>query len=94
MTPAAGVSGPACWIRSAGFLIDPGTLLANGDCRSVMSLNGCHELDAAVAVPVVVPVDERDDPLTGLDLAAKRPAGVIGSVLECSEQRFLVRVVV
>ena len=49
------MSGPACWIRSAGFRIDPGTLLANGDCRSVMSLNGCHELDAAVAVPVVVP---------------------------------------
>jgi hypothetical protein len=50
--PTPGVSAPACWIRSAGVLIDLSTLVANGDGRSAVSLNGCHELDAAVPVPM------------------------------------------
>ena len=60
------MSAPARWIRPAGVLIDLSTLLANGDGRSAVSLNGCHEFDAAVPVPMVVPVDERSDPLTWL----------------------------
>ena len=47
--PAAGMSAAARWIRPAGVLIDLGTLLANGDGRSAVSLNGCHELDAPSA---------------------------------------------
>jgi len=46
--PAAGGSAPACWMRSAGILIDLGTLLANDDGRSAVSLNGCQELEADV----------------------------------------------
>jgi len=64
--PAAGVSAPACWIRSAGVLIDLSTLLAIGDGQSAVSVNGCHELDTAMAVLVVVALDESGDPLTGL----------------------------
>ena len=69
--PAAGVSAPAFWMRSASFLIDLGTSFASGNGRSATPLNGCHEFDAAVTVPVVVPVDERGDPLTGCSLDAK-----------------------
>jgi hypothetical protein len=81
-------------MRSAGFLIDRGTLLANGDGRSVVSLNGCYELDAAVAVLVVVPVDECGNPLTGLLFGCKGLAGVIRPILHCPEQGFGVGVVV
>ena len=88
------MSAPALWIRPAGDLIDLGTLLANGDGRSAVPLNGCHEFDPAVAVPVVVPVDERSDPLTGLLLGGKGLAGVVRSVFHGPEQRFGVGVVV
>jgi hypothetical protein len=53
-------------MRSAGFLVDIGTLFTNSNGRSAVPLNGCHEFDATVTVPVVVPVDERTNPLTGL----------------------------
>jgi len=92
--PTPGVSAPACWIRSAGVLIDLSTLLANGDGRSAVSLNGCQELDAAVPVPMVVPVDECSDPLTGLFFGGKGLAGVIRPILHGPEQGFGVRVVV
>ena len=53
-----------------------------------------HELDSAVAVPVVVAVHKRDHPLAGLVLAGKRTARVIRPVLCFSEQQFGLRVVV
>ena len=81
--PAADVSAPACWMRSAGFFIDLGTLLANGDGRPAVSLNGCHELDAAVTMPMVVPVEQRGDPRTGLLFGCKRLAGVIRPIFDC-----------
>ena len=76
------------------FHIELSALLANGYCRSVVSLNGCHEIDAAVTEPVVVPVDERGDPLAGLLFGGKWLAGVIRSILHRPEQGFRVRVVV
>ena len=60
---------------------------------SVTSL-GRHEFDAAVAVLVVVPIDERSHPLTSLLFGGKWLAGVIRPILHRSEQRFRVRVVV
>ncbi len=53
------------------------------DLRSlaIVALLGCHVLDPAVAVPVVVPVDELGDPLTGLFFGAKWLAGVIRPIL-------------
>ena len=68
-------------MRSAGFLVDIGTLFTNGNGRSAVPLNGCHEFDATVAVPVVVPVDERGNPLTGLLFGCKWLAVVIRPIL-------------
>ena len=61
---------------------------------TVVTLDGRHELDAAVAVLVVVPVDERRHPLTGLVFGGKWLAGVFRPILHRPEQRFRVRVVV
>ena len=48
---------------------------------ATVSLHRSHELDAAVAVLVVVPVDERGHPLTGLVFGVKWFAGVIRPIL-------------
>lgn len=61
---------------------------------AIVTLLGRHEFDAAVAVLVVVPVDELGDPLTRLFFGGKWPAGVIRPVLHRAEQRFRVRVVI
>lgn len=66
--------------------MDLGPLLENSDCRSSLPLNGCHEFDAAVSMPVVVPAQEFSDPVTGLLFGGKGLAGVIRPVLHCSEQ--------
>ena len=55
---------------------------------------GRHEFDAAVAVPVVVPIDKGRHPLACLAFAAKRPAGVVGPVLDRAEQGFREGIVV
>jgi len=51
---------------------------------------GRDELDAAVAVSVVVPVHKCRHPLAGLVFAREWPALVVGPVLERSEQGFRV----
>ena len=61
---------------------------------TIVTLMGRHEFDPAVTMPVVVPVDERGDPLTGLPFRGKGLAGIIRPVFHCPEQRFGVRVVV
>jgi len=55
---------------------------------SIVTLLVRDEFDAAVAVPLVVPVDELGDPPTGLDFGAKWPAAEIRPVLHRAEQRF------
>ena len=52
-----------------------------------VTLLGRHEFDPAVQVPMVLPVDERSDPLTGLPLGDKGFAGVIRPILHRPEQR-------
>ena len=94
MTPAADASAPACWIGQAGFLIDLGSLLANGLGGSTVALVGRDEFDAALTVPVVVPVDKGRYPLARLRFAGKWPIGVLGPVFDRSEQGFRVGVVV
>jgi hypothetical protein len=64
------------------------------DGLSAVAVMGRHELDTAVAVPMVVPVDKRGHPLAGLVLAGKWPSRVIRPVLRCAEQRFGVGVVI
>jgi len=61
---------------------------------SAVTLLRRHKLDAAVAVPIVVPVDKRRHPLAGLVLVGKWPSRVIRPLLRCAEQRFGVGVVI
>ena len=49
---------------------------------------------AGADVPMVVPVDERSEPFTGLLFGGKGLAGVIRPIFHCPEQRFRVRVVI
>lgn len=78
----------------AGQLIHAGTVAADLNGLSAVTLSGRHEPDAAVAALVVVPVHESRHPQAGFFLAAKGPPGVVGSVLDRAEQRLRVGVVV
>jgi hypothetical protein len=78
----------------AGSFIDDSPLTTDLYCSTAVSLDGCHELDAAVTVPMVVPVDERGDPLAGLLFGGKWLAGVIMPIFHRPEQGFRVGVVV
>jgi len=94
LAPAAGAPAPARWIGLAGGLVDLGSLLADCGGGSTVVLVGRHELDAAVAVPVVVPIEKGRHPFAGLVFAGEWPSGVVGPVLDRSEQGFRVGVVV
>ena len=61
-------------MQLTGLVVNLGTALADLIGLAAMALVGRHEFDSAVAVPLVVPVDECDDPLTGLVLAGERRA--------------------
>ena len=58
-----------------------------------MTLMGRHEFDGAVPVSVVVPVHKQRHPLTGLVLAGKGPAGVVGPVFDRTDQGFRVSII-
>jgi hypothetical protein len=70
----------------AGLFIDDRAVVADLHSLAIVTLLGRHEFDAAVAVLVVVPVDELGDPLTRLFLGGKWPAGVIRPILHRPEQ--------
>ncbi len=72
----------------AGLLVDIGSLLAHCGGSTAVTLMRRDEFDAAVAVPMVVPVDKRRHPLTRPLFAGKRPTGVVGPVLDRAEQGF------
>ena len=78
----------------ASLLVDDSAVATDLNRITVVTLDGRHELDAAVAVLVVVPIDERRHPLTGLVFGGKWLAGVIRPILHRPEQRFRVRVVI
>jgi len=88
------VSSPARWIGTPGLLVDIGSLLADCDDGTAMTLMGRHEFDGAVPVSVVVPLHKGRHLLTGLVLAGKGPAVVVRPVFDRSEQGFRVHVVV
>ena len=58
-----------------GLDVNLGTALADFKGLTAMAMVGRHEFDTAVAVSVVVPVDERGDLLTGLLFGCKWLAG-------------------
>ena len=89
-----GGTAPARWICTAGGLVVLGSLLANGRGFSPVTLVGRHEFDAAVVVPVVVPIHKRKNPLTGILFGGEWPAGVGGAVFDRTEQGFRVQVLV
>ena len=62
----------------AGLLVDISSLLANCGGATGVTLLRRDELDTAVAVPVVVPVDKGRYPLARLRFPGKRPTGVVG----------------
>ena len=72
----------------AGLFIHDRTVPADLFCLTIMTLLRRHEFDPAVPVPMVVPVDERSDPFTGLPFGDKGFAEVIRPILHRPEQRF------
>ncbi len=77
-----------------GLFLDDRPPLADHSSLSAVVLVWRHEFDAAVAVPVVVPVDERRHPQAGFLRAGKGPARVVRPVFRRPEQGFRVRGVV
>jgi hypothetical protein len=59
-----------------------------------MSLLRSNELDAAMAVLMVIPIHKSGNPLAGFFFAAGRPIGVIRPVYNGTKQRFQVGIVV
>jgi len=59
----------------AGLFVDHGAVPTNFQDLTAVTLLGRHDLDAAMAVLVVVPVDERGHPLAGLVFGGKWFAG-------------------
>ena len=56
LTPAVRGSCTSRWMEIQGPLINPGTVLADVHSLDIVMLMGCHKFDAAVAMPVVVPI--------------------------------------
>ncbi len=77
-----------------GLLVDDSTLPADLHGLAAVSLVGRDEFDPAVAVPMVVPVDERDHPQAGFLRAVKGPTRVVRPVFRRPEKGFRVGVVV
>ena len=76
------------------LLVDDSTVTTDLHSLGIVALMGRHELDAAVAVLMVVPIDKRCHPLTSCLIAGEWAAWVVRPVFRRSEQRFGVRVVV
>ena len=72
----------------AGLFIHDRTVPADLFCLTIMTLLGRHEFDAAMAMPMVVPVEKRGHPLTGMGFGGKGLAGVIMPVFRCPDKRF------
>ena len=65
----------------AGLFIHDRTVPADLRSPTIVTLLRRHEFDPAVPVPMVVPVDERSAPFTGLPFGDKGFAGVIRPIL-------------
>ena len=75
-------------MRLAGLLLELGAPPADCVGSLAVTLVGRDELDAAVAVPVVVLVHKSRHPLARLHIAGERPGRVIGPELGFAEQSF------
>jgi hypothetical protein len=70
------------------LFVDDNTVTADLYGLTAVTLLRRHELDNAMAVPLVLPVHKRRHPESGIDLAGKWPDWVIRSVFDGSEQGF------
>lgn len=78
--PTAVFATPSAWITLACLPIDLGTVAADRSGFSAVALEWSHELDLAVAVPVVVPVHKRTNPLARGLLTGESSAGIISPI--------------
>ncbi len=69
----------------AGLFVDDSAVEADLHSLAIVTLLVRHDFDPAVPALVVLPVDERSDPLTGLPFGAIGPVGIIRPVLHCSD---------
>lgn len=65
-----------------------GPLLADCEGDFSVTLIGRYEFDAAMPVPIVVPIHKGSYPLARLAFACKWPARVVGPVHDSLEQGF------
>ncbi len=70
----------------AGLFVDDSPVSADFHGLATVALVGRHEFDTAVAVRLVVPVDERRHPQAGFLSADKCTSWVVRPVFRCSEQ--------
>ena len=78
----------------AGPFLDEGTLLKQSPVQAGMALRRCHEADRAVAMLMVVPVHQVRDPAPRDHQVLKRLSRQLGTVLQRSERRFDIGVVI
>ena len=76
----------------AWLLVDDSPVTADLHGISTEALVGWHELDSALAVPVVVPVHKRRHPLASSQRAGEGPIRVVRLLFGLPEQCFRVRV--
>jgi len=68
-----------------GLFLDDSTVPADFQGLAAVALVGLHELDAAVAMPVVVAIHKRGHPKVGELRAGKGPTRIVRSVsLSCT----------
>jgi hypothetical protein len=63
LRPTANGACPAARMPLSGLFVDDTPVPADLHGLAAVALLGCDELDAAVAMPVIVPVDERGHPV-------------------------------
>jgi len=94
LTPAADIPTSMARMTLTGLLVDADTVAADCDGFSSVALGWRHELDAAVAVLVVVAIHELRHPGAGLLDVGEWLAWVVRHVPHRAEQRLRVGVVV
>jgi hypothetical protein len=75
------------------LFVDDTPVPANFHGQAAVALVGRHGLAAALAVPVLLPINKRGHPKAGVLRAGKGPTRVVRSVFRCPEQGFGVGVV-
>jgi len=85
--PTAGGSTPAARMTLPCLLVDAGTVAADRNGSSAVTLRWRYEPDAAVAMLIVVPGHEAHHPRAGLVHAAEWTPRVVRPIFDRSEQR-------